>query len=66
MGDIIVPYLIMADGTSEVSISRVTQHTQTNVRVAEWLTGTRFNLEGEIDRAGKLRVTGIGYTGMAS
>jgi RNA 3'-terminal phosphate cyclase (ATP) len=56
MGDIIVPYLALADGTSEVSISRVTQHTRTNVKVAEWLTGTRFNLEGEIDHAGKLRV----------
>jgi RNA 3'-terminal phosphate cyclase (ATP) len=62
MGDIIVPYLVVADGTSEVSISRVTQHTRTNVKVAEWLTGTRFNLEGEIDSPGKLRVTGIGST----
>jgi RNA 3'-terminal phosphate cyclase (ATP) len=62
MGDIIVPYLVLADGTSEVSISRVTQHTRTNVKVAEWLTGTRFNLEGEIDSPGKLRVTGIGST----
>src|SRR5713101_2271946 len=49
MGDIIVPYLVLAEGTSEVSISRVTQHVQTNVKVAEWLTGARFNLEGEID-----------------
>jgi RNA 3'-terminal phosphate cyclase (ATP) len=60
MGDIIVPYLVLAEGVSEVSISRVTQHTRTNVKVAEWLTGTRLNLEGEIDHPGKLRVTGIG------
>jgi RNA 3'-terminal phosphate cyclase (ATP) len=62
MGDIIVPYLVLAEGTSDVSISRVTQHMRTNVKVAEWLTGTRFNLEGEIDQPGKLRVTGIGST----
>ena len=62
MGDIIVPYLALANGTSEVSVSRVTQHTQTNVKVAEWFTGTRFDLEGEIDHPGKVRVRGIGST----
>ncbi len=62
MGDIIVPYLVLAGGTSEVSISRVTQHTQTNVKVAEWLTGVRVNLEGEIDHPGKLEVNGLGLT----
>src|SRR5712691_2662261 len=62
MGDIIIPYLVLAQGTSEVSISRVTQHTETNVKVAEWLTGTGFNLEGEIEHPGKLRVTGVGST----
>jgi RNA 3'-terminal phosphate cyclase (ATP) len=62
MGDIIVPYLVLADGTSEVSVSRVTQHTRTNVKVAEWFTGRRFDLEGEIDLPGKLLVRGIGST----
>jgi RNA 3'-phosphate cyclase len=62
MGDIIVPYLVLAEGTSEVSISRVTKHTQTNVKVAEWLTGVRFNLEGEIDHPGKLEVRGLSVT----
>jgi RNA 3'-terminal phosphate cyclase (ATP) len=60
MGDMIVPYLALAYGTSEVSVSRVTQHTMTNVKVAEWLTGARLDLEGEIDQPGKLRVHGIG------
>src|SRR5690348_6437390 len=62
MGDIIVPYLVLAKGTSEVSISRITQHTETNVQVAEWLTETKFELKGEIDRPGSLRVSGIGST----
>ncbi len=60
MGDIIVPYMVLANGASEVSISRVTQHTQTNVKVAEWLTGSRFHLEGETECPGILRITGIG------
>jgi len=62
MGDIIVPYLVLAEGISEVSVSRVTHHTQTNVKVAEWLTGVRVNLEGEIDHPGKLEVKGLGLT----
>jgi RNA 3'-terminal phosphate cyclase len=56
----IVPYLVLAAGASDVSVSRITQHTKTNVKVAEWLTGTRFNLEGETDHPGKLQVMGIG------
>jgi len=60
MGDMIVPYLVLAEGISELSISRATQHTKTNVKVAEWLTGTRFDLQGEIDQPGKVRVKGLG------
>lgn len=62
MGDMIIPYLILAEGTSEVTVSRVTQHTQTNAKVAEWLTGKKVDLEGELDRPGKLRVTGVSLT----
>ena len=60
MGDMIIPYLVLAKGASEVSVSRVTQHTMTNVKVAEWFTGGRLDLEGEIDHPGKLRVEGLG------
>ena len=59
MGDVIIPYLVLAKGKSEVSVSRVTQHTMTNVKVAEWLTGTTFSLEGQVDQPGRLQVTGI-------
>jgi RNA 3'-terminal phosphate cyclase (ATP) len=62
MGDMIVPYLVLADGTSEVSISQITQHTQTNFKVAEWLTGTKFGLDGEIGRLGRFRVKGLGLS----
>lgn len=60
MGDIIIPYLILAEGASEVTVSRVTQHTRTNAKVAEWLTGKKIEIEGEMGEPGKLRVTGIG------
>ena len=59
MGDMIIPFLILAEGTSEVTVSRVTQHTRTNAKIAEWLTGKKIGLEGELDRPGKLRMTGV-------
>jgi len=59
MGDIIVPYLVLANGKSEVSVSRVTQHTRTNIKVSEWLTGIRFDLEGEMGQPGKITVDGV-------
>jgi len=59
MGDIIVPYLVLANGKSELSVSRVTQHTRTNLKVSEWITGIRFDLEGEMDQHGKISVDGL-------
>ena len=60
MGDMIVPYMVLADGISEVSVSRVTQHTLTNVRVAEQISGLKFEVEGGIGERGVLRVKGLG------
>lgn len=60
MGDMIVPYAALAAGSSEISVSRVTQHILTNVKVAEWVAGVRFNPVGEIGRPGTLRVKGLG------
>jgi len=62
MGDMIIPYLVLAIGASEVSVSRITQHTRTNVKVAEWFTGSRFDLKGELDHPGKLWVEGLGLS----
>jgi RNA 3'-terminal phosphate cyclase (ATP) len=59
MGDIVVPYLVLTDGTSEVTVSRVTQHIRTNVKVAEWLTGVKFSLQDENDKPGRMLVKGL-------
>lgn len=60
MGDMIVPYAALAEGSSEISVSRVTQHTITNLKVAELVAGVSFNLAGEIGRPGIVRVKGLG------
>src|SRR5205807_1422805 len=60
MGDMIVPYLALAVGVSDVSVSQVTMHTLTNVKVAEQVAGVRFDSLPEIGMPGKLRVKGLG------
>ncbi len=65
MGDMIVPYMALADGVSEVSVSQITQHTLTNVRVAELLAGVQFHVQGELGKTGVLRVKGLGLRSSA-
>jgi RNA 3'-terminal phosphate cyclase (ATP) len=60
MGDMIVPYLALADGFSDVSVSQVTRHTITNVRVAESIADVQFNPVGELGKPGRLGVRGVG------
>ncbi len=60
MGDMIIPYIALAEGISEIFITHVTEHTLTNVKVAEQVAGVHFDSVGEIGRAGRLRVKGLG------
>lgn len=60
MGDMIVPFLALASGTSDLTISEVTQHTLTNIRVAETVARVKFSPVGELGKAGKLSVNGLG------
>ena len=59
MGDIMVPYLAVADGSSEMQVSEITPHTITNIKVAEILTGVRIKLEGELRKPGRIAVSGM-------
>jgi len=60
MADIMIPYLALAEGRSDVSIARVTKHVQTNLRVAELIAGVKFQLEGELDGPGRIKLDGLG------
>jgi RNA 3'-terminal phosphate cyclase (ATP) len=60
MGDMIVPYVALAEGVSEVSLSQVTLHTLTNVQVAEQIAGVQFDPLPQVGMPGRLRVRGLG------
>ena len=60
MGDMIIPYLAIAEGVSDVSVSQITPHTLTNINVAETIAGIQFDPVGDLGKQGKLRVSGLG------
>jgi len=60
MGDMIVPYMALAEGRSEVTVSQLTLHAITNVKVTEVIAGVRFDVEGELGAPAKIAVDGLG------
>ena len=62
MADIIIPYLAVAKGSSTITVSRLTLHTITNMKVTEMLTDVSFNVEGKLGFPAKISVEGIGFT----
>jgi RNA 3'-terminal phosphate cyclase (ATP) len=60
MGDILIPYMAVAAGQSEIRVSEITTHTITNITVAETLAGVKFSVQGEPGQPGIISVKGIG------
>lgn len=60
LGDILVPYMAVAEGRSAIFVSEITMHTLTNIKVAEIVTGVKFVLQGELKKPGRISVQGIG------
>ncbi len=60
MGDMIVPYMALAYGRSEVTVSELTLHTITNVKITEIMTGKKFDVKGDLNGPGKIAVEGLG------
>jgi len=60
MGDMIVPFMGLAEGVSELSLSQVTLHTLTNVKVTEQIAGLQFDHLAQVGMPGRLRVKGLG------
>ena len=62
MGDMIIPYMAVADGRSEISVSQITMHTLTNIHIAEKILKVKFHVEGTVGEAGRISVTGLNLT----
>jgi len=59
MGDMVIPYMAVAEGRSEISVSQITLHTLTNIHIAEKILKVKFQIDGTVGQAGKIAVTGL-------
>jgi len=62
MGDMLIPYIALAEGRSRIGVSKITLHTVTNMYIVEKILGVKFRVEGEEGKPGIIEVEGIGYT----
>jgi len=59
MGDMIIPYMAVADGHSEISVSQITMHAITNIQIAEKILKVKFQVNGNMGQAGRISVDGL-------
>jgi RNA 3'-terminal phosphate cyclase (ATP) len=56
MGDMVIPYMVLARGKSAVGVSRITLHTLTNIYVVERMMDVKFVVDGAEGKPGIIRV----------
>ena len=61
LADQISLYAALADGVSTFTTEIVTSHLLTNIWVIEQLLGVRFEVQGQLQEKGLVRVSGLGY-----
>ncbi|MFW9800269.1 MAG: RNA 3'-terminal phosphate cyclase [Candidatus Thorarchaeota archaeon] len=60
--DMLVPYMVLADGLSTIGITKVTSHLQTNLWAAQRILDVEVSLEGELGGPGRLTIKGAGLS----
>jgi RNA 3'-phosphate cyclase len=58
--DQLIPYVALAEGTSEISSTELTSHALTNIVLVEKILGVRFDVKGELGKPGRIKVQGVG------
>ncbi|MEM4723760.1 MAG: RNA 3'-terminal phosphate cyclase [Candidatus Hadarchaeum sp.] len=61
LSDQLIPYLALAEGTSEITCTSLTSHTITNIELVRRILGVNIRVFGELGKPGKIMVTGIGF-----
>ncbi len=59
--DQLVPYLALAEGTSEIMSAELTSHALTNIALVKQILGVKFEVEGGRGQSGRIRVEGLGF-----
>ncbi|RLE88584.1 MAG: RNA 3'-phosphate cyclase [Thermoprotei archaeon] len=60
MGDMLIPYIALAEGRSRLGISQLTMHTWTSIKLTEMIIGARFSVQGNIGEKCTVECWGVG------
>lgn len=62
MGDMLIPYMFLAQGTSKVGVARVTTHLTTAIEIAKmFIPEARVEVNGELNKPGIVTISGVGF-----
>lgn len=59
LGDMLIPYLAVADGRSEIKVTELTLHLISNISVTEKILNIKFDVNGKEGEPGIVSVDGI-------
>ncbi len=59
--DQLIPYMALADGSSDITSTELTAHTLTNISLVEQIIGVKFEVEGQLGHPGRIHVEGLGF-----
>jgi RNA 3'-phosphate cyclase len=60
--DQLIPYMALAEGTSEITSAELTSHALTNIALVERILDVRFEVDGQMGQPGRIRVEGLGFS----
>ncbi len=62
MGDMLIPYMFLAKGTSRAGVARITMHLLTAIEVAKmFMPDAVVKIDGELNKPGIVTITGISF-----
>jgi RNA 3'-phosphate cyclase len=60
--DQLIPYMALAECTSEITSAELTSHALTNIALVENILGVKFEVDGQQGQPGRIRVIGLGFS----
>jgi len=60
LGDMLPPYMAIASGLSEILVTELTLHAETNIAIIEKILGVKFQVEKHRNGRAKIKVHGLG------
>jgi RNA 3'-phosphate cyclase len=59
--DQLIPYMALAEGTSDITSAELTSHALTNIALVENILDVKFEVDGQQGQPGRIKVIGLGF-----